>query len=175
MVDRAQHVQGHVADVVGVKGGLVGHPRHHHVGIPDGLHLPHTTNMGYSLCQCCIALRHVRQQAHKGKQSPSHPASQAPHYMWNIRTTLLFISLSCKGQDWSQKVPDQLPDILVAQSKAEKKILSKILRLKNKQKKHPSCVICQRSIGSTEAGTINLKQIFSELFHLIANGWLCHF
>lgn len=43
MVDGAQHVQGHVADVVRMKGGLVGNPRHHHVGVTDRLHLDRKT------------------------------------------------------------------------------------------------------------------------------------
>lgn len=44
MVDGAQHVQGHVADVVRMKGGLVGNPRHHHVGVTDRLHLDRKTS-----------------------------------------------------------------------------------------------------------------------------------
>lgn len=39
VVDGAQHVQGHVADMVCVKGGLVGHASHHHVGVTNRLHL----------------------------------------------------------------------------------------------------------------------------------------
>lgn len=39
VVDGAQHVQGHVADVVRVKGRLVGNARHHHVGVANRLHL----------------------------------------------------------------------------------------------------------------------------------------
>lgn len=39
VVDGAQHVQGHVADMVRMKGGFVGHTRHHHVGITNRLHL----------------------------------------------------------------------------------------------------------------------------------------
>lgn len=39
VVDGAQHVQGHVADMMRMKGGLVGYARHHHVGITDRLHL----------------------------------------------------------------------------------------------------------------------------------------
>ncbi len=39
VVDGAQHVQGHVADMVCMKCGLVGHTCHHHVGITNRLHL----------------------------------------------------------------------------------------------------------------------------------------
>lgn len=39
VVNGAQHVQGHVADMVRVKGCLVGHARHHHVGVTNCLHL----------------------------------------------------------------------------------------------------------------------------------------
>lgn len=39
VVDGAQHVQGHVADVVGVESGLVGDACHHHVGVTNCLHL----------------------------------------------------------------------------------------------------------------------------------------
>lgn len=39
MVDGAQHVQSHVADVVCMEGGLIGNACHHHVGISDRLHL----------------------------------------------------------------------------------------------------------------------------------------
>ena len=44
VVDGAHHVQGHVADVVRMKGGLVGNPRHHHVGVTDRLHLDRKTS-----------------------------------------------------------------------------------------------------------------------------------
>lgn len=39
VVNGAQHVQGHVADMVCMKGGLVGNACHHHVGITNRLHL----------------------------------------------------------------------------------------------------------------------------------------
>lgn len=39
VVDGAQHVQGHVTDVVGMEGGLIGHACHHHVSIANCLHL----------------------------------------------------------------------------------------------------------------------------------------
>lgn len=46
VVDGAQHVQGHVADVVRVEGGLVGNPRHHHVGVANRLHLSRVQSGG---------------------------------------------------------------------------------------------------------------------------------
>lgn len=39
VVDGAQHVQGHVADMVRMKGGLVWNTCHHHIGITNCLHL----------------------------------------------------------------------------------------------------------------------------------------
>lgn len=53
VVDGAQHVQCHVADVVCVKGGLVGHARHHHVGITDRLHLVQKRPVGFSDRSLC--------------------------------------------------------------------------------------------------------------------------
>lgn len=50
VVDGAQHVQGHVADVVRVKGRLVGNARHHHVGVANRLHLDRKRGIFYLKC-----------------------------------------------------------------------------------------------------------------------------
>lgn len=53
VVDGAQHVQGHVADVVCMKGGLVGNACHHHVGITNRLHLTVSADFQRKRATCC--------------------------------------------------------------------------------------------------------------------------